>query len=226
MVWICEESMLMREYLLTGLATLSIRGVGMANGRALDLALSRQVPDILLLGVALPHEDGYSIAARLRKDHPFLGIILLTVHDQLEDRLRAFESGADRFLAKPVDIRELAGAVQSLFRRLAALGCSREARGWRFDARRSILVAPSGAAIALTDTEWRFLAALLERPGQVVAREQILLALGQKSDVYAMRRLETMVSRLRGKVRQGSPDDSLPVRARHGQGYAFLGHLD
>jgi DNA-binding response OmpR family regulator len=225
-VWVCEESMLMREFLLAGLADRGIQGTGLPNGRSLDLALSRRVPDILLLGVNLPDENGYSVTARLRERYPFLGIILLTVRDQLEDRLRALESGADLFLVKPVEIRELGCAVQSLFRRLSILGGHRETRGWRFDSRRSLLTTPSGSGILLTGAEWQFLTILLEQPGKVVTRDQILLSLGQKPDIYAVRRLETMISRLRSKVRQQSPQDPLPVRARHGQGYVFLGQID
>ena len=219
----CEDSRLMREYITMGLERYGIVVEGVPSGPALDASMAHQEPDIVVLDIGLPGEDGYSIAERLRRERPRVAIIMLTARDQLDDRVRGLDCGADLYFAKPVDIRELASAIGSLYRRLSVPGTvpvppSR----WRLDATHACLLTPSGTVIELTDNELRFLSPLLERPGEVVDRETLLEALDQRLDVYAVRRMETMVSRLRAKVQRASPDEPLPVRARHGRGYAFL----
>jgi DNA-binding response OmpR family regulator len=219
----CEDSALMREYIVTGLAHFGIPVLGVSNGQDLDKAMEEQEPDIVILDIGLPGEDGYSIAERLRSERPQVGIIMLTARDQVDDRVKGLDCGADLYFAKPVDMRELASAIGSLHRRLSVPVAQGD--NWRLDALKSCLVTPAGVSIELTDNELRFLIPLLERPGVVVDREELLRALEQRSDIYAMRRLETMVSRLRTKVQKASPDEPLPVRARHGRGYVFLSEV-
>ncbi|BDU74220.1 response regulator transcription factor [Mesoterricola silvestris] len=215
-VLVCEDSRHMRDYLVAGLEGLGIQVAGVENGRALDAALEARDPQIVLLDVGLPGEDGFSIARRLRRERPRLGIIMLTARHDLEDRIRGLDGGADLYYAKPVDLRELASAINSLRRRLGGTGA------WRLEPHASRLQSPAGAAVDLTDLELRFLTPLLERPGEVVEREHLFLALDQHPDIYASRRMETMVSRLRSKVRRLCPGEQLPVKARNGRGYAFL----
>ena len=213
----------MREYLVSGLARLGLTVIGVPDGPALDAHLETQVTDIVILDIGLPGEDGYSIAARLRRLRPHLGIIMLTARAQTDDRVQGMDSGADLYFAKPVDLRELASAIGSLFRRLSLGQPGANPVGWQLDALHSVLITPTGRAIALTDNELRFLTPLLEQAGQVVDRNLLSQALEQIPDAHAGRRMETMLSRLRSKVLQASPEEPLPVRARHGRGYAFLG---
>ena len=221
----CEDQPLMREYIVSGLALLGIRAAGVADGIELEAFLSANPVDIVILDIGLPGEDGFAIASRLRRERPQLGIVMLTARDQTDDRVLGLDSGADLYFAKPVDIRELASALASLHRRLSLIQPAPPAR-WRLDALRSCLVTPSGAEIALTDNELRFLIPLLEQPGVVVDRDVLSQALEQIPDIYAMRRMETMLSRLRTKVLKVSPEEPLPVRARHGRGYAFLSEAE
>jgi DNA-binding response OmpR family regulator len=208
----------MRNFLVAGLAPYGLRMWGAANGADLDALLAGVDPEILLLDIGLPGEDGYAIAARMRRQRPQLGIIMLTGRDHLEDRIKGLEEGADLYFAKPVDLRELAAAIGSLHRRLGAAA----PRAWRLDRREARLHTPGGIPVPLTDLELRFLGPLLDRPGEVVDREELCLALEQRPDPYAIHRMDTLVSRLRAKVLRSSPDEPLPVRARHGRGFAFL----
>jgi DNA-binding response OmpR family regulator len=225
-VFACEDSSLMREYIIMGLARFGITVAGVPNGRALDTAMSEQRPDIVILDIGLPDEDGYSIAERLKEKHPGVGIVMLTAWDQLEDRVRGLDAGADIYLAKPVEMRELASAVRSLYRRLLATKPGSQPGTWRLNPLTSTLAIPSGATICLTDNELRFLNALLEHPGEVVDRAELFRVLGHKPDMYAKKRLETLLSRLRNKIQKASPGESLPVRAQSGHGYVFLGETD
>lgn len=218
----CEDQPVMREFLIEGLTHFGITASGVADGPALRSHLEAHPADIVILDIGLPGEDGYAIAARLREERPHLGIIMLTARDQTDDRVQGLDAGADLYFSKPVDLRELASAIGSLLRRLALSRPGPEPARWRLDGLRSTLVTPSGVAVALTDNELRFLTPLLDQPGEVVDRELISQALEQIPDIYAMRRMETLLSRLRAKVQKASPDEPLPVRARHGRGYAFL----
>jgi DNA-binding response OmpR family regulator len=223
-VYACEDSQLMREYIVTGLDHFGIAVLGVPNGASLDQTMQEQEPDIVILDIGLPGEDGYAIAERLRRERPHVGIIMLTARDRVDDRVKGLDCGADLFFAKPVDLRELASAIGSLHRRLTSPAAPSET--WRLDALKSCLVTPMGISIDLTDNELRFLIPLLERPGEVVNRDDLSRALDQRPDLYAMRRMETMISRLRTKVEKASPDEPLPVRARHGRGYAFLSEVE
>lgn len=222
-VIVCEDSLTMRTCLVDGLAASGLATRGVSDGQALDQLLSGGWGEILLLDINLPGEDGFSIEERIRCQRPDLGIVILTARDPLEDRIRGLESGADLYFVKPVDLRELAAAIRSLHRRLAPDSGAR----WRLYADYSRLDTPSGVGIPLTDGELRVLVPLVQRAGEVVSRDEILAVLGQASDYYAMRRLETLLSRLRKKILGASPAEPLPVRARHGNGYIFAadGHL-
>jgi len=218
----CEDQAVMRDFIVSGLAHVGIACAGVGDGVELDAHLGVQPVDIVILDIGLPGEDGYSIATRLRGERPHLGIIMLTGRDQTDDRVLGLDCGADLYFAKPIDIRELASALGSLHRRLSLSRPSAAPAHWRLDALRSVLVTPTGGEVALTDNELRFLSPLLDQPGTVVDRDVLSLALDQIPDIYAMRRMETMLSRLRTKVLKVSPEEPLPVRARHGRGYAFL----
>jgi DNA-binding response OmpR family regulator len=218
----CEDQPVMREYIVSGLARLGITAVGVCDGIELNSHLETHEADIVILDIGLPGEDGYSIATRLRRERPHLGIIMLTARDQTEDRVQGLDCGADLYFAKPVDIRELASGLGSLHRRLNLTPPAVAPARWRLDVLHSSLMTPSGVEVALTDNELRFLTPLFDQPGEVVDRDVLSKALDQTPDVYAMRRMETMLSRLRGKVQKASAEEPLPVRARHGRGYAFL----
>ncbi len=218
----CEDQALMRKYIISGLARFGIEAMGVCDGTELEAHLKAHPVDIVILDIGLPGEDGYSIATRLRQERPHLGIVMLTARDETHDRVLGLDCGADLYFAKPTDIRELASALGSLHRRLKLHRPADSPGGWRLDPLRARLVTPSGAEVSLTDNEQRFLTPLLSQPGVVVDRDVLSQALEQIPDVYAMRRMETMLSRLRNKVLKVSPEEPLPVRARHGRGYAFL----
>ena len=218
----CEDQPVMREYIVSGLARLGITSAGVCDGVELATYLAEHPVDVVILDIGLPGEDGYSIATRLRRERPHLGIVMLTARDKTDDRVLGLDCGADLYFAKPVDIRELASALGSLYRRLRLHQPATPRPCWQLEPLRSVLLTPSGAEVALTDNELRFLVPLLEQPGTVVDRDRLFQALDQVPDIYAMRRVETLLSRLRTKVLSVSPSEPLPVRARHGRGYAFL----
>lgn len=216
----CED-----DPVFAGLLAFSFRKFGLpltlvGDGAALDTALASNDPDILLLDLGLPGEDGLSIARRIRRRHPRLGIVMITGRGQVRDRLQGFQEGADLYFVKPVDMRELEAAIRSLHRRLVPP--EPVAGGWSLVAHRSALRSPGGAEVPLTHNEHLFLTRLLQQHGEPVERDELMRALGYAPDPQGAHRLETLVSRLRHKVRAKAPEEALPIRARHGCGYAFL----
>ena len=209
---------------------------GCADGAALDTLLDQAVVDIVVLDINLPGEGGFSIAGRLRAQSE-VGIIMLTARGLSVDRVVGLEVGADDYMVKPVELRELEAQVRSLSRRLNA---ARLASGalepepappaqplhadpgteWIFDQLTWTLIAPSGRAVKLTGNERVFVALLVSHPGEPVSRDAIFQALGKRGWNPADRSVDSMVRRLRAKGAEtvGQP---LPIESVHGIGYAF-----
>ncbi|MBV5328257.1 MAG: response regulator transcription factor [Chlorobium sp.] len=198
-----------------------VRGAG--DGAALDLALSEYPADVVVLDLNLPGEDGVSIALRLRQTNK-CGIIMTTSRGLANERINGFENGADLYLVKPVDPMELHAALLNLGRRLRVVPDNEHAT-WSFDPQLSVMRTPLGISVNLTAQENIVMQLLLATPGETVLRPTIFSALGHFDDEYASKRIETLLSRLRSKVRVHDPNTELPIRARHGMGYAFLADL-
>lgn len=220
-VIVVEDSVELLLLLVNGLSDFGHQVRGVADGRALDAALSEEPADIVVLDIGLPGEDGMAIAKRLRQSHK-CGIVMVTSYGRVDDRVRSFGAGADLYFVKPIDLRELDAALRSLARRIL----TQQNSGWRFNAKTSKLFTPQDVEIPLTAQELIFMRKLIESPGENVSRKDIFLALGQPNDHYADRRLETLVSRLRSKVKTADPGFELPVRSRHNLGYAFLAEIE
>ncbi len=216
-VIVVEDEPELRDNLVIGLSAhgFEVRGAGNATSLA---TVMEEVPiDIVVLDLGLPGEDGIEIARRLQK-RAELGIIMVTARGMLEDRIEGFESGADNYFVKPVDIAELAATIRNLKRRLI----NPPANKWRLAPTSSILTTPHGTQIPLTAQECRLLELLLARRGVNVTRLEIFDTLGLPDDIYSNPRVEVLISRLRAKVLKADPDHPLPLRARHNIGYLFL----
>lgn len=217
---VVEDNHELRDILEAGLRYFGhqVRGVG--DGSALDKALAESPAEIIILDLGLPGEDGISVAARLRKRNT-CGIVMVTARGRLDERLLGRETGADLYFVKPVDIRELNAALINLAQRIMV----RRSPCWNFSAGTSTLLTPGRVSIPLTAQECILIRTLLERPGVNVSRGDIFKALNQSDDIYADKRLETLISRLRNKVKAADATCQLPVRARHNLGYAFLAEV-
>ncbi|SEN44100.1 DNA-binding response regulator, OmpR family, contains REC and winged-helix (wHTH) domain [Luteibacter sp. UNCMF331Sha3.1] len=201
-----------------------LRGYGfdceaLGSAAALADAMARGSFDIVILDVGLPDASGFELAQRLRRESN-VGIVMLTGRNESADRIRGLNDGADAYLAKPVDLGELAATLHSLLRRLRP-EAPMSGGGWRLDASGWCLVSPQDCRIALNDAERKVLALLMASPGAVVRRDDMVTALTDDIYDFDPHRLEVLVHRLRGKIADRT-GEALPLRAVRGTGYVML----
>ena len=191
------------------------------DGAELDQLLQEKPADILILDVILPGENAFSIAERLYEP-AHRGIIMLTVRGALEDKIEGLERGADLYLVKPVDFRELLACIHSLYRRLTLTQEELEREpDWSLDLSRRLLSAPDGRLLELTPHEVANFALFIRQPAKILSIDEITAALGLKYLNFPEARLYTQLSRLRHKLTQF--DKSLAIQTWRNSGYSFVG---
>jgi DNA-binding response OmpR family regulator len=198
------------------------------DGAAMDGVLMRLRPDLLILDLMLPGEDGLSICRRIRlQDH--LPILMLTARSDEIDKVLGLEMGADDYLVKPFGTRELVARVRALLRRGSRGAEPQTSRRFAFD--RLIVDLDTrqvsdleGTAISLTSTEFDLLTCFIQRPRRVLKRDQILdWVHGRDHDPFD-RSVDMLVSRLRRKLDAASPGAGLISTVRNG-GYLFTAQV-
>lgn len=191
----------------------------------MDEVLKAHDIDVLLLDIMMPGEDGLSICRRLSASED-LRIILMSARDAEVDRIVGLELGADHYLSKPFNPRELLAQIRALSRRRAmggeGAGADRCFRGWRLQPARHKLFAPSGAPVPLTVGEFKMLLAFLDHPDRVLSRADLREAVELPDTDRTSRVVDTMVSRLRSKLEGEGGGRSLILTLRN-EGYVFGG---
>jgi DNA-binding response OmpR family regulator len=220
-VAVCEDDADLRDILASGLPHYGFRVFGVESAEHLDPLLANRETQLLILDLGLPGEDGYSVAQRMRREHPELGIVILTARGLLEERVRGLTLGADLYFVKPVDLGELSAAMVNLHRRIAHRKTS-AVQAWRLNKVASVLETPAGHTVELSALELTLLDRMMAQPGETLDRQALCDALKWPADERVDHRLEGLISRLRKKVASAHPEEHLPIKARHGQGYAFL----
>jgi two-component system response regulator PhoP len=219
---VVEDDRTFREDVLLPVLTHSgFSVVGMA--RALDLyrSMTLRSYDLVLLDIGLPDEDGFSIAAHLRRLSPRVGIVMLTGYDSGPDRMRGLRAGADAYLSKPVDMEEVVTTLHNLARWVVPDTNPAQTRSqWRLDERGWCILAPSGVEIEMNLAERQVMAMLAAAAGVPVQRETLIARLVKNAYDFDPHRLEMLVHRLRKKC-QRLAEEELPLRAVRGIGYVL-----
>lgn len=221
-ILVVEDEPALRQDLVEYLSLSGYASRGVASCRELISALEAEsAPDVIILDVGLPDGNGLDMARDIRSRCD-CGVIMLTALSESGDRIAGFDSGADIYLVKPASLQEIRASVRSLLRRLPDFGRKAiEPDGiWRLNAVDWHLAAPGGKTIKLTATELSFLTVLLERVGQPCSREQLAQAIARPQSAADMRNLDTIVNRLRRKIRQAIEAEP-PIKMIYGQGYIF-----
>ncbi len=198
------------------------------DGAGMFVELKKQVCDLVVLDVMLPHEDGLSLCRRLRASSLIPVIMLTAMGDQI-DRIVGLEMGADDYLSKPFDARELLARVKAVLRRSTLPRVASESAemrpaivfaGWRLNLARRELRTQDNMMVALSGVEFDLLLAFTEHPQRVLTRDQLLdLARGRGHDAFD-RSIDVQVSRLRRKIDTDPDAPSLIQTIRNG-GYMF-----
>jgi len=197
------------------------------NAAAMRLAIEKQRPDLVILDVMMPGEDGLSAARRLvtERGPP---VIMLSALGSDTDRIIGLEVGADDYLPKPCNPRELLARVRAVLRRRAqpasgdgmAPAARFEFAGWRLDLTRRELRDPAGTFINLSDGEFALLRTFVEHPQRVLSRDQLLeITRGRNVEVYD-RAIDSQISRLRRKLNERA--DNELIRTVRNEGYMLL----
>lgn len=182
----------------------------------MDVVLSRFDVDIVLLDVNLPGETGLQIASRLKQTRA-IRIIMLSAFGEVEHRVDGLTSGADYYLPKPVDIRELLAVIER-FRRQTHAECASGSR-WQFDATKWLLITPDGEQHTLSKSERDILNALISLAGKPVTRTQLYAALGNPYYSPESRSLDIHITRIRRRFTTDSY--TIPIKTVRNVGYLF-----
>ena len=218
---------LIREYLQKH----GYRVATAANGRELRSAVQTARPDLVVLDLMLPGEDGLELCRELRTGSN-VPIIMLTARGDETDRIVGLEMGADDYLPKPFSPRELLARIKSVLRRARALPenlkqeevSSFRFAGWTLDAATRNLTSPEGVVVPLSGTEFRLLRIFLEHPNRVLTRDQLIdLMLSRDANPFD-RAIDVQVSRLRHRLGEDAKEPAI-IKTVRGQGYVFAAEV-
>jgi two-component system OmpR family response regulator len=220
---IVDDDVPIRELLIDYLARFGILGCGVTDGEAMRQALKDHPYDVVVLDLMLPGEDGLSLCRQLRAESD-IPILMLTARCEPTDRIIGLELGADDYMAKPFEPRELVARIQTILRRVR--DDRTEPHGnvrfdnWRLHSVLRQLTSADGLVVPLSNAEFRLLWVFLERPRRVLSREQLLDAARGRSIEAFDRSIDLLVSRLRQKL---GDDPKAPrlIKTVRGEGYLF-----
>jgi two-component system, OmpR family, response regulator len=220
-VLIVEDEPELRWCLLKCLEPNGFSTVCVASAAEMYQALADGGFSVAIVDIGLPDQSGLVLVEYLRKNTD-MGVIILTGMDTEEDRVRGYSSGADLFLAKPFNWRELVAAIKSIagrrFKPYSQPMTPAASGKWLLDKSSWQLTAPGGAAISVTAQELRFIE-ILATCGGVVPREKVLTMLYNRHDEHTSRALNALVRRLRAKIEEVGARS--PIKTARTVGYSF-----
>ncbi len=201
---------------------------GFAVSQAVSAAQARSIlqtetPELVLLDIMMPGEDGLSLCRHLSEARS-IPVILLTAKGEATDRIVGLEIGADDYVVKPFEPRELVARIRSVLRRASKAAPPAgeeelfEFEGWRLDPLKRRLSDPTGAMVSISSVEFRLLMAFVEHPRQVLDRDRLLdMVQGREAHLFD-RAVDNQVSRLRRKIEADSRNPTL-IQTVWGGGY-------
>ena len=226
-ILVVEDDRETRTLIAKYLRTNSCNVTTAADGREMEKVMADTRVDLLILDVMLPGEDGLSLCRKVRAESQ-LPIIMLTARGEDVDRILGLEMGADDYLPKPFNPRELLARINAVLRRQAtALNASATPNatalsfaGWQIDLRLRELRNPEGARVAMSSAEFDLLRAFVERSGRVLSRDSLLdLTQGRSAGSFE-RSIDVLVSRIRRKI-EVDPQDAQMIKTVRSGGYMF-----
>lgn len=224
-VLLVEDDAILRASLESYLGLVGYAVTAVGDSLAYYRHLSEDDFAVAVIDLGLPDQSG-AILVDYTRHNTTSAIIVITARDTLETRVDCYQTGADLFLGKPFDGRELAAAIASLASRREQLSVRLasnqvDAPAWRLFIRQHRLQLPGGQSLELTTKQCRLLELLARGDGDPVPRSTLLTELYERVDESAARALETLVRRTRWKIADHHPGPS-PILTQHGLGYALV----
>lgn len=215
-VGVVEDDLAHQHELLNLLRAEGYKAVGLESGAALDEHVKQGMPELLLIDLNLPGEDGLKIAQRYRRISPVLVIIMLTGRVKPGDKIQGYDAGADLYLTKPLRSQELLAAMRSLKRRVTRLEIKTES--WILDTNTRTLTSPDGQHFSLGELTAKIVLAFVMAPEQRLDSQRLLELSGAASDAAGRHALSVILSRLR--VRLNPALDGKPlIKSFRNEGY-------
>lgn len=228
LVYVADDEADLRAMLSDYLESFDLRVEGFADAPSLRAGIARQRPDIVVLDVNMPVEDGFTALASLRRADPDLPVIMLTAAGARTARLAGLDGGADDYVVKPFELRELLARIRAVLARVQRTAddkrgaassppallrfgaCSIDTAGRR-------LLDPRGREVPLTALEYDLLLTFAQRPDRVLSRDALE---GSSKSEAGDRRLDVRITRLRSKLADAGCGK--PIRTVRGEGYVFI----
>ncbi|BAL26326.1 response regulator transcription factor [Azoarcus sp. KH32C] len=227
LILVLEDEPDIANLICSALSGYGFRSESLRTGREL-LARARQCsPDLVIVDLGLPDMDGMQVVRELQDGAP-CAVLILTGRNDVTDRVLGLELGADDYIVKPFEPRELVARVRSILRRYARSAAPEAPADpvertvarfgdWRFDTGRHMLIKPDGAEVALSSSEAALLLTLVRRPNKILSREQLL---GERDVDPFDRSIDVRISRLRRKL-DDDPHSPKLIKTVYGAGYLF-----
>ncbi len=229
-ILVVEDETTQRQLLVDYLTRQNFRVSGVDGGVSLRKAVERDMPALVLLDVGLPGEDGFALARWLRERSGRIGIIMVTAATDTVDRVVGLETGADDYIPKPYEPRELLARIKSLLRRTnGAPPITTGARvrmGRRvLDLQKRVLVDPDGTEEMLAASEFDMLKLFAENPNRPLQRDWLLETTAHREMEAFDRAIDLRITRLRRKI-EVDPAHPSAIRTVRGIGYMFVPSKD
>src|SRR5688572_16589676 len=223
-----ETRRLLQEYLQKQ----GYRVSAAADGKALRGALDAALPDLIVLDLMLPGDDGLRLCRDLRAQSN-VPVIMLTARGEETDRIVGLEMGADDYLAKPFNPRELLARIRSVLRRARALPGNLEPEavksfrfaGWSLDVATRNLTSPDGVVVPLSGGEFKLLRAFLAHPNRVLTRDQLIEVMVSRDAGPFDRAIDVQVSRLRQRLGEDAREPCI-IKTVRGEGYVLAAPVE
>ena len=226
-VLLVEDDAFQRKAAETYLMNHDLKVIGVENGAQMRRQVSRAMPDLVLLDVQLPgQEDGFALARWLREHSAKVGIIMLTAAGESVDKVLGLESGADDYVAKPYEPRELLARCKSVLRRSSAKTTPSRLERVRMgahllDLTKRELRDKDGALVAVTAGEFDILKIFAENPNRPLSRDWLLETTSHREMEAFDRAIDIRILRIRRKI-EVDPARPTSIRTVRGTGYMFV----
>ncbi|SLM63373.1 two-component system response regulator PhoP [Dickeya aquatica] len=218
-ILVVEDNVLLRHHLTVQLNEMGHQVDAAAEAKEADYFLQEHAPDIAIVDLGLPQEDGTSLIRRWRAHQIKLPILVLTARESWQEKVAVLEAGADDYVTKPFHIEEVIARMQALMRRNSGLASQIiSLPPFEVDlSRRELLV--NSEPVKLTAFEYTIIETLIRNNGKVVSKESLMLQLYPMAELRESHTIDVLMGRLRKKLQAADSHDV--ITTVRGQGYRF-----